>query len=332
MELDDRIHAAEARLFGRGLSGPVTSRRGAVRDHTLRRMDDLFDALALTAAPVVARSVGGMFARWYVAVRPGRTASPVAIGEPAVARPGAVARMPLSLLTVPMLGEAVLRIPTPRPVYRMPLGQGLGTAAVAAAPDDRLDLLRLAARRTGNAILDQRVVNIATPVLQHDSCPCGAVGHLADPRCLRRPARRATAIRRAGDPTARRDRGCRDVPEPGSSLRTAGSSGSCDRGWHRICGWFVGVTGCAASCSPATWPHRRQPIRGPNVRLEQAPAAACPGSRGGGRRLAMPRQRMLAAISRAMAGAPWRGGTFPQAGPAQRGHPVRSPGTSGNGC
>ena len=212
-------------------------------------------------------------------------------------------------------------------------------------------------------ILDPWVVNIALPVLQHDFCPGGAAGRLADPRCVRRPTRRATAVRGAGDPTARQDRGCRDVPKPGSSLRTAGSSRSCDRGWHRICRWLVGVTGRAASCSPATWPYRRQPIRGPDVRLEQAPAAACPGSRGGCRRLAahlqrsrersgaplvllaiaaggisanaggaMPRQRILAAIFRAIAGASWRDGTFPRAVPAQRGHPVRSPRTNANGC
>jgi hypothetical protein len=79
-------------------------------------------------------------------------------------------------------------------------------------------------------ILDPWVVNIALPVLQHDFCPSSAVGRLADPRCVRRPTRRATAVRGAGDPTARQDRGCRDVPKPGSSLRTAGSSRSCDRG------------------------------------------------------------------------------------------------------
>ena len=48
--------------------------------------------------------------------------------------------------------------------------------------------------------------------------------------------------------------------------------------------------------------------------------------------VAMPRQRILAAIFRVMAGVPWRHGTYPQAGPAQRGHPVRSPGTNANGC
>jgi pimeloyl-[acyl-carrier protein] methyl ester esterase len=138
-------------LPGHGLSGPVAYRPGAVRDHTLGLMDDLFDALGLATAPVVGHSLGGMFALWYAAARPGRIASLVAIGEPAVALPGATVRMPLSLLTVPMLGEAMLRTPTPRPVYRRLLGQGLGGRAAAATADELLDVLRVAARRKGNA-------------------------------------------------------------------------------------------------------------------------------------------------------------------------------------
>jgi pimeloyl-ACP methyl ester carboxylesterase len=39
----------------------------------------------------------------------------------------------------------------PRPVYRGLLGQGLSPAAAAAAPDDLIDVLRLAGHRNGNA-------------------------------------------------------------------------------------------------------------------------------------------------------------------------------------
>jgi pimeloyl-ACP methyl ester carboxylesterase len=62
-----------------------------------------------------------------------------------------VVRMPLALLTVPVLGGAVLRNPTPRPLYRRLLAAGLSPAAAANAPDELVDVLRLAARRTGNA-------------------------------------------------------------------------------------------------------------------------------------------------------------------------------------
>lgn len=45
----------------------------------------------------------------------------------------------------------MLRTPMSRPVYRRLLRQGLSPAAAAAAPDDLLCALRLAARRPGNA-------------------------------------------------------------------------------------------------------------------------------------------------------------------------------------
>lgn len=94
-------------LPGHGLSGPVAYRPGAVRSHTFALMADLFDALGLTAAAVVGHSLGGMFALWHAAARPGR----IAIGDRGVASPEATVRMPLSLLTVPVLGRVVLRTP-----------------------------------------------------------------------------------------------------------------------------------------------------------------------------------------------------------------------------
>lgn len=143
-----RIHLVE--LPGHGLSGPVAYRVGMVRDHNLALLDDLFDALGLESVPVIGHSLGGMFALWHAAARPGRIASLVAIGDLAVALPGAKVRMPLSPMTVPVLGPALLRIPMPRPVYRRLLSRGMSPAA-AAAPIELLDVLRLAGRRPGNA-------------------------------------------------------------------------------------------------------------------------------------------------------------------------------------
>ncbi len=144
-----RAHLVE--LPGHGLSGPVAYRVGAVRDHTLTLIEDLFEALGLDSAPVVGHSLGGMFALWHAVARPGRIASLVAIGDPAVALPGVTVRMPLCLMTLPVVGPLLVRIPTPRPLFRVLLGQGLSPAAAAAAPEDLLDVLRFAGRRPGNA-------------------------------------------------------------------------------------------------------------------------------------------------------------------------------------
>jgi pimeloyl-ACP methyl ester carboxylesterase len=90
--------------------------------------------------------VGGMLALWYAAAGTERISRLVAVGEPGVALPGVGVRMPLSVLTVRGLGLAVLRSPSPRPVCRHLLAQGLGRAEVAAAPDCLIDALRLSGR------------------------------------------------------------------------------------------------------------------------------------------------------------------------------------------
>lgn len=138
-------------LPGHGLSDPVIYRRGRVRQHAGELIDDIFDALELDRAPLVGHSLGGMLGLWHAAAGADRISRLVAIGEPAVALAGVRVRMPLSLLTVPGVGVAVLRAPGPRSVYRRLLAQGLGLAEVSAAPDSLIEALRLSARRPENA-------------------------------------------------------------------------------------------------------------------------------------------------------------------------------------
>jgi pimeloyl-ACP methyl ester carboxylesterase len=138
-------------LPGHGLSDPMVFRRGRVREDAGRVVDDVLDGLGLDRAPVIGHSLGGMFALWRAAAGSERISELVAIGQPAVALPGVRVRMPLSLLTVRGLGRATLRSPSPRPVYRRLLAQGLGRAEVAAAPVWLVEALRRSARRPGNA-------------------------------------------------------------------------------------------------------------------------------------------------------------------------------------
>jgi pimeloyl-ACP methyl ester carboxylesterase len=138
-------------LPGHGLSDPAAFRRGQVREHARRLIDDILDALGLDEVPVVGHSLGGMFALWHAAAGSERISAVVAIGEPAVALPGTRVRMPLSPLTVRGLGVAVLRAPSPHRVYRRLLAQGLGSAEAAATPDPLIEALRLSARRPENA-------------------------------------------------------------------------------------------------------------------------------------------------------------------------------------
>ena len=75
-------------LPGHGLSDPVAFRRGQVREHAARLIDDILDALGLDDVPVIGHSLGGMFALWHAAAGSARISGVVAIGEPAVALPG----------------------------------------------------------------------------------------------------------------------------------------------------------------------------------------------------------------------------------------------------
>ena len=173
-------------LPGHGLSDPAYYRPGHVRQHAHQLIDDILDALELDHAAVVGHSLGGMLALWHAATGSERISRLVAIGEPAVALPGARVRSPLSQLTVPGLGVAVLRSPGPRSVYRRLLAQGLGRAEVAAAPDALIEALRLSARRPENArtvnslmhaidrfrrprpesiLTTQQLASIATPIM-----------------------------------------------------------------------------------------------------------------------------------------------------------------------
>ena len=138
-------------LPGHGLSDPARYRRGGVREHAHRLIDDILDELELDGVPIVGHSLGGMYALWHAAAGSERLSEVIAVGVPAVALPGVRVRMPLSLLTVRGLGVAVLRSPSPPPVYRRLLARGLGRAEVEVAPDPLIEALRLSARRTENA-------------------------------------------------------------------------------------------------------------------------------------------------------------------------------------
>lgn len=138
-------------LPGHGLSDPVRYRRGHVREHAHRLIDDIFDALGLDRVPVIGHSLGGMFALWHAAAGADRISTLIAVGVPAVALPRVRVRVPLSPLTVRGLGVAVLRSPSPRWVYRCLLARGLGAAEVKMAPDPLIEVLRLTARQPGNA-------------------------------------------------------------------------------------------------------------------------------------------------------------------------------------
>jgi hypothetical protein len=149
-----------------------------------------------------------------------------------------------------------------------------------------------------------------------------------------------------GDLIMPRDRGMIIRRRRQDNRKLAGSGGPCWRwcgrrssspSWTR--GWS---TSCSRCCSTTFAPAALSDVLLildvyavlPAALLLSAGRAIRPPGRTGDAAMYLNRlfSRILAAIFRAMAGVPWCHGTYPQAGPAQRGHPVRSPGTNANGC
>ncbi len=137
-------------LPGHGLSSPVSYRPGEVRQAAVQLIDDLLGALDLDTAPVIAHSVGGMYALWHAAQRPGKISCLTLIGAPGGALPGLRLRVPVNLLTLPGIGQAMLRMPSPRPMYRSLVAHGMGSK-LPAAPAELIDVLRLSARQAASA-------------------------------------------------------------------------------------------------------------------------------------------------------------------------------------
>ncbi len=143
-----RVHLVD--LPGHGLSGPAFYRPGELRQAAVALIDDLLTALGCEAVVVLAHSVGGMYALWHTAARPGRISCLILAGAPGGALPGLRLRMPVSLLTVPVIGAAMLRAPAPRAAYRRLLVRGMGSS-LPAAPRELIDVLRLSARQPESA-------------------------------------------------------------------------------------------------------------------------------------------------------------------------------------
>ncbi len=137
-------------LPGHGLSSPVSYRPGEVRQAAVELIDDLLGVLHLETAPVIGHSVGGMYALWHAAERPGKICFLTLIGAPGGALPGLRLRVPVNLLTLPGVGEAMLRMPSPRPIYRSLVAHGMGSK-LPAAPAELIEVLRLSARQSASA-------------------------------------------------------------------------------------------------------------------------------------------------------------------------------------
>jgi pimeloyl-ACP methyl ester carboxylesterase len=137
---------------GHGLSGPAILARGdSLREHAVGVLRELCAALEISQADVVGHSLGGQFGLYLAADSPHMVHRLVLIGAPGAGFAGVRPVPVMRLLSVPVLGRAMLAVPIPRSAYRRSNEAMLGRGVLDGHPPALTEVGHLAARRPGFA-------------------------------------------------------------------------------------------------------------------------------------------------------------------------------------
>jgi pimeloyl-ACP methyl ester carboxylesterase len=98
-----------------GLGAAFDYRGVDLRGHGVAVLRSLLDALGLDRAPFVGSSGGGQWSLWLAAAAPERVSAVAAMGTPAVCLPGFRPDAGMRALSVPGVGQAMFKLPSPSP-------------------------------------------------------------------------------------------------------------------------------------------------------------------------------------------------------------------------
>ena len=146
--LAERMSATRSYLVDRpgcGLSDPTEFTPGRFRDHAVRFVDEVLDALELGSATLVGASGGGIWATWYALARPERVRGLVMLGS-VPALPGVRVPLPLRLTVTPVVGDLLARGVKPSRRMLLQLMASMGEADTIVKHPDLLDSLVAGAR------------------------------------------------------------------------------------------------------------------------------------------------------------------------------------------
>jgi pimeloyl-ACP methyl ester carboxylesterase len=146
--LAERMRATRSYLVDRpgcGLSDPTEFTPGAFRDHAVRFVDEVLDALELDSATLVGASGGGIWATWYALTRPERVRLLVMLGS-VPALPGVRVPLPLRLTVTPVVGAVLARGVKPSRSMLLQLMSSMGEADTIVQHPDLLYSLVAGAR------------------------------------------------------------------------------------------------------------------------------------------------------------------------------------------
>jgi pimeloyl-ACP methyl ester carboxylesterase len=108
-----RLIVLDRPSFGTG--EPFDYRGADLRAHGVSVLRSLLDSLELDHAPLVGSSGGAQWSLWLAAAAPRRVSAVVVMGIPAVCLRGFRADAAMRALSVPGLGQMMLRLPSPSP-------------------------------------------------------------------------------------------------------------------------------------------------------------------------------------------------------------------------
>jgi pimeloyl-ACP methyl ester carboxylesterase len=125
---------------GCGLSDPEGFRREEFREHAVRFVDDMLDALGLDAAHLVGASGGGIWATWYSLAHPERVRGLVMLGS-VPTLPGGRVPVPLRMTATPVIGDLMVRAVKPGRRMLLRMMASMGEAETILQHPDLLDSL-----------------------------------------------------------------------------------------------------------------------------------------------------------------------------------------------
>lgn len=130
---------------GCGLSDPTDFMPGKFRDHAVRFVDEVLDALEVDSAALVGASGGGIWATWYALARPERVRGLAMLGSvPALS--GVRVPLPLRLMVMPLLGDVLARGVKPGRRMLLRLMSSMGEGDTIRKHPELLDSLVAGAR------------------------------------------------------------------------------------------------------------------------------------------------------------------------------------------
>ena len=137
---------------GHGLSAPVTlTSRSDLRTHVTAVIDAVLTSFGVDTVDLVAHSLGGQFALYYVLAEPKRVHRLVLLGAPGAAFEGVAPVLAMRIMSIPRIGRGILAMPTSPETYLKNSDGMLGAGAMDGYPEEIAEVGYLASQRPGFA-------------------------------------------------------------------------------------------------------------------------------------------------------------------------------------